>query len=116
MVYENQADGCLPCQNGTVNAARTWWRRQRTGAPPHVRRKQPTPERTPPPPGMPPAPPGDNHGARSSQIANLPAGYVYIPKILLSTELFNQDASTEDSEHDEDFIPDLRTDKGTSTG
>ena len=86
------------------------------GAPPQVRRKQLTPEQTPPPPGTPPAPPGDNHGAQSSQIANLPARYVYIPTILPSAQLFNQDASTKDSEHDEDFIPDLRTHEGTSTG
>jgi len=36
MVYENQTDGCLPCQNGTAEIPRTRWRRNGVGAPPHV--------------------------------------------------------------------------------
>ena len=86
------------------------------GAPPQVRCKQPIPEQTPPPPGTPPAPPSDNHGAHSFHNANLPAGYVYIPTVLPSAQLFNHAASIEYSEHSADFIPDLRTDQGTSTG
>jgi len=116
MVYEIQADGCLPCQYGTALNPQTPWRRKGTGAPPQGWRNKPTPEQTPPPPGTPPVPPGDYHGSQSSQIAILPARYVYIPTLLPSTLRFNQDASTKDSEQDEDFIPDLLTDEGTSTG
>ena len=83
---------------------------EETGAPPQVRCKQPTPEQ------MPPVPRGKNHGAQSSQITNLPAGYVYIPALYPSAQLFNQDASTEDSEHDKDCSTDMRNDEGTSTG
>jgi len=36
MVYENQPDGCLPCQNGTSNNPGTHWRRKGTGTPPQV--------------------------------------------------------------------------------
>jgi len=116
MVYENRADSYLPCQNGTAKNRQTHWRRKGTGASAQGWHKQPTPERTPPPPGTPPAPPGDNHVIQSSQIPNMPAGYVYIPTCLRTTEFLNQDASTEDSDHDEEFIPGLRTDDGPSTG
>ena len=116
MVYDNQTDGCLAGQNGRAKNLRTRWSHQGPGAPPHVQRKQLTPGQTTPTPGTPPAPPGDNDGAQSSQIANLPAGYGYTPTHLSSAQLFIHDASTEDSEHDDDLIPDLWTDEGTYTG
>jgi len=116
MVYENQTDGCLPCQNRTAKNPWTCCRFNLTGAPPQVWRKQPTPEQTPPPPEAPPSPPGDDHGAESFQIANLPVRYVYKPTLLPRAQFFNCDASIKDSEYDEDLIPDPRTDKGTSTG
>jgi len=116
MVFENQTDGCLRCQNGTAKNSRTRWRHKGTGAPPQIRRKQPTPELTPPLPGMPPAPSGDKISAQRSEILNLPARYEYKHAPLSGTHVFTHDTYAEDSEHDEDFIPDLRNDDGTSTG
>jgi len=116
MVYENQTDGCLPCQNGTAKNPQTRWRPEGTGAPPQVRPRQPTPELTPPPPGTPPAPSGDQNRAQSSEIPNLPAGFEYTHAPLPGAQFFNHDTFAEDSEHDEDFIPDLRNDEETSTG
>jgi len=116
MVHEHHTDSCLPCQHGTAKNPRTRWRRKGTDTPPQVQRKQPTPELTPPPPTMPPAPPGDKNCARSSKIPNLPTGYEYKHAPIAGAEFFNLDTYAEDREHDEDFIPDLRNDEGTSTG
>jgi len=116
MVYANQTDGCLACQNGTAKNPRTRWRRKGTGAPPQVRRKQPTPEQTSPPPRTPPAPSGNNNGTQNSTIPNLPAGYGYKHAPPPGAQFFTHDTYADDSEHDEDFIPDLRNDDGTSTG
>jgi len=77
LVYQNQTDGCLPCQNGTANNPQARWRRKGTGAPPQVRPRQPTTGLTPPPPGTEPAPSGDQNRAQSSKIPNLPAGFEY---------------------------------------
>jgi len=90
--------------------------RRGMGTSPGVRHKQPTPELTSPPPGTPPLYPGDNNGALNSQIANLPARYAYKHPTLPSVQLFKDNAYAKYSEHDEDLIPDLRTDEGTSTG
>jgi len=116
MVYENQTDGCLPCQNGSAKNPRTRWRHRGTGAPPQVRPRQPIPELMPPPPRTPPAPSGDQNRAQSSKIPNLPAGFEYTHASLPGAQFFNHDTFAEDSEHDEDFIPDLRNDEETSTG
>jgi hypothetical protein len=63
MVYINQTDGCLPCQNGTVKSPQTHWRRKGTCTP----QPEPAaaPHRTPPPSGSPRAPPGDSDGPES---------------------------------------------------
>jgi len=116
MVYENQTDGCLPCQNGTAKNPRTCWRCKGMGASPQVRPRQPTPDLTPPPPRTPPVPSRDQNRAQSSKIPNLPAGSEYTHPPLPGTQFFNHDKFAEDSEHDEDFIPDLRNDEETSTG
>jgi len=116
MVYENQTDGCLPCHNGTSRYPRTGWRRKGTGAPPPVQPRQPTPELTPPLPGTPPVPSGDQNHSQSSKIPNLPAGFEYTHAPLPAVQFFILDTFAEDSEHDEDFIPDLRNDEETSTG
>jgi len=116
IVYENQTDGCLPCQNGTAKNPRTRWRREGMGTPPPVRPRQPTPELTTPPPGTPPAPSGDQNRAQSSKIPNLPTGFEYTHAPRPGAQFFNRDTFAEDSEHDEDFIPDLRNDEETSTG
>jgi len=116
MVYDNQTDGCRPCQNGTAKNPRTRWRRKGTGAPPQVRGKLPTPELTPPSPGMPPVPSADKDRAQRSKIPNLPAGYEYKHAPLPGAQFFNRDTYVENSKHDEDVIPGLRNDEGTSTG
>ena len=41
--------------------------------------------------------------------------YIYL-KFFRGLEFFDHGVSTQDSEHDADFIPDLRTDQGASTG
>jgi hypothetical protein len=51
----NQKSGCLPCLHGTARNPHLRWRRKRTGAPFHARRRVQTPEPTPPLPGTPPA-------------------------------------------------------------
>jgi len=116
MVYENHSDGCLPCQNGTAKNPRTRCRPRCKAAPPLVWRKQPTPAVKPPPPRTPPAPSGDNNHAKCLKIQNRPAGYEYRHAPLPSTQFFNHDLYAKDSEHNEDFIPDLRNDERTSTG
>jgi len=116
MVYENQTDGCLPCQNGSAKNPWTRWRHRGTGAPSQVRRKQPTRVLTPPTTRTPPAPSGDNNCAQSSTIPNPPTGYEYKHGPYPGAQFFNHDTYAEDSEQDEDFIPDLRNADGTSTG
>jgi len=116
MVCEHPTDSCLSSQNGTAKDPRTHWRRSGTGAPPQVRRKQPTPEIAPPPPGMPLAPSGDKNHAQSSKMPNLPAGYKYQHTPLPGGQFFNPDTYARDSGYEEDFIPGLRNDEDTSTG
>jgi len=116
MVYEDETDGYHPCQNGTAKNPRTHWRRKRTGSPPQVRRKHPTPEVMPPSPGRPPAPSGEKNRAHSCTIPHLRARYEYKHAPLSGAQIFNPDTYAEDSEYDEDFIPDLWNDEGTSTG
>ena len=115
-VYENQTDGCLPYQDGTPMNTRTCWRGKGRGAPPQVWPREPTSELTPPPPGTPPVPSGDQNHAQSSKIPNLPAGFEYTHAPLHGAQLFSHDTFAEDSEHDEDLIPDLRNDEETYTG
>jgi len=43
MIWQNQMDGCLPCQDGTAHNPQTRWRRQGTTALRPGRRRQPTP-------------------------------------------------------------------------
>jgi len=108
MVRENQTDGCLPCQNDTARNAQPRWRFKGTGAPP--------PPLAPPRPGMPPVPPDDRERTPSSETEGVLPGYVYIHIQLLSARFYNLDRYTEDRMRDKDFIPDLLTDEGPSTG
>jgi len=59
MVWKNQTDGCLPCQNGIAKYPQTRWRLKGTGAPP----ARPAPRMA----GMPPAPPGDSEKTQTSE-------------------------------------------------
>jgi len=65
---------------------------------------------------MPPAPTSNKSRAQSSQINNLPAGYVYSHTLVPCAEFFTFNAYAQDSQHDTDFDPDMLTDEGTSTG
>jgi len=58
---------------------------------------------------MPPAPTGETSGAQPSEIVNLPAGYMYLHKVLPCAEFFDDD---EDTQYDTDFDPDMLTDEG----
>jgi len=116
MLWENQMDSCLPCQNGTVQDPQTPWGRKGTGAPPPERPRQPTPELTPHPPETPPLPPGNNEAVHLSQIEGVPPGDVYIHTPPPSAQFFNLDAYAKDHKCDKDFNPDLLTDEGISTG
>ena len=108
MVRENQMDGCLPCQDVTPIHPQTRWRGKGPGTPP--------PDMAPPPPRWPPAPHCDNEGYQSSPIERVPLGYVYIPTPLRNALWLNLDPYATDCNHDTDFIPDLLTAEGTSTG
>jgi len=108
MVRENQTDRCLPCQNGTEMNPLSRWRRKGTGAPP--------PWLAPLKPGTPHAPPDDSGRTLSSETEGVPPGYVYIHTALPSALLFNLDPYAKDPMRNEDFIPDLLTDEGPSTG
>jgi len=108
MVQENQIDGCLPCHNGTAKNPHTRWRCNGTGAPP--------PELVPPPPGTPPGPPGDDDWALSSEIEVVPPNDVFTHTPLPMLKFFNLDAYAKDCKCSKDCIPDLLSDKRTSTG
>jgi hypothetical protein len=80
MLRPYHTSGCLPCPYGTGNHPQTRWRRKGTGAPPPARRRVQTSEPSPHRPGTPlapPAPSGNNCGAQTSEIVNLPAGYTH---------------------------------------
>jgi len=116
IVCENHTDGCLPCQDGTQKNPQTHWRRIGTYAPPPDRPRQATPEPIPTPPRTASVPPSDIAAALGSQMDCVPAGYAYLHAPLPNAQIFSLDAYARDSNHNEDCIPDLRTDKGTSTG
>jgi len=65
---------------------------------------------------MPPPPPSDNLEAQGSQIEGVPLGDVYIHTALPNPQLFNLDPYAKDHKGDKDYITDLLTDGGTSTG
>ena len=116
MLWENQTDGCLPCQNGTAQNPQTRWRRRGTGVPPPERLRLPTPGPKPHPPGPPLVPPGNNEVAYLSELEGVPPGYVYIHTSFPSAQFFNHDAYAKDRKRDKDFDPNLLTDEETSTG
>jgi len=116
MLHQNHMARCLFCQKGITKNFQTRWRGKGTGAPAPDRCGQPTPEPTPTVPGTPHTPTGDISRAERSQIANLPAGYVYSLPYLPCAEFFTLDASAQDSQQDTDFDPDMLTDDRTSTG
>jgi len=108
IVWENPTDGCLPCQHGTAKNAQTRWRRKGMGEPP----ARPVPPR----PGTPPVPPDDSERTQCSETEGVPAGYLYIHTPLPSAPLFTLDPYGKDRMGDTDYIPDLLTDEGPSTG
>jgi len=67
-------------------------------------------------PRTPPTPTSNTSGAQHLKIINLLAGSAYAQTSLPCAESFTLDTSTQDSEHDTDFNPDMLPDKGTSTG
>jgi len=107
MVCENQMHSCLPGQNGTWKNPQICWRCKGTGAPPPP---------LPPPPGDAPPPAGGSEGAQTFEIEGVPPGYVYRHTPLPNAQCFNLDTYAKDRKHHRDFIPDLLTDEGTSTG
>jgi len=116
MLRENHMDGCLPWQNGTAQNPQTRWWSKGTAAPPPERLRQPTPELRPHLARTPPVPPGDIAAAHVSEIKGVPPGYEYIHTPVPSAQFFNLVAYAKDRKCDNDFNPDLLTNKGTSTG
>jgi len=108
MVQENQTDGCLSSQNGKGKILQTRLRGKRTGA------HQPHPR--PPQPRTPPVSPGGNVSALTSETEGVPPGYVYIHTPLSNAQFFNLCAYAKNRNRHKEFIPDLLTDEGTSTG
>jgi hypothetical protein len=76
-----------------------------------VLQSQPLPPLT----STPPAPPSDMERALSCQIESVPPGYVIIHTFHYGHQLCNTDVYPKDSKCDKDCIPDLLTDKTTST-
>jgi len=112
MLCQNPMSGSHPRQDSTARNPQTRWRCEGTGAPPPVRRREPTPEPTPSPPSAPPTPTGNTFGAQPSEIVSLQAGYTYSHTALPCTESFHDH---EDSQHNTDFDPDMLTDEGYYT-
>jgi len=108
MFRDNQMDGCLPCQNGKAMNPQTRRRSKGTGARP--------PRLAPPRPGTPPAPPHDSERTQPSEKEGVPPGYVFIHTPLPHARFFNLDPYAKNRMPDKDFIPDLLTDEGPSTG
>jgi len=108
MVRENHMDGFLPCQNGKALNLVTRWRGTGTAAPP----LRPAPLRA----RMPPVPPEVSERTQRSKTDGVPPGYVYIHTRLPSAQLLNLDPYSNVRTHNEDFIPDLLSVQGPSTG
>lgn len=112
---ENLTDGCLSCQDGTVQDPQTCWMRKGTAAPPP--KLTPFLPGTPPlrlAPPVPPAPPGENVGAEMSKMDSVPARYVSVHTPLPNATQFNHDPYAKDLIRDEDCISDLLIDQGTT--
>jgi len=98
MVYKNQIDRCLPCQNGTAKNPQTCWRRKGAAAPP--------PDLAASPPGRPPplgaqhAPQGEIDGYESQEIQGIPTLSVYIHSSHPNSPFFNHNAYAKDSKRD----------------
>lgn len=73
-------------------------------------------EPAPSPRATAPPPPGANQGAQSSDTDSVLSVFVYFHAFLSNTQFFNLEAYAKDCKHDKDFIPDLLTNTGTSTG
>jgi len=112
MFGENQSDGCLRCQHGTVQNPQTRWRWKGTGAPPPERLTHLTPEPMPHQHGKAPVLPCDNEGAHTSKIEGVLPRYVYVHSCPPNPQFCNLDAYAKYRKHDQDFGPDLLTDKG----
>ena len=98
MVYKNQPDGCLPCQNGTAKNPQTRWRRKQTAAP-SPEPAAPPPGRAPPP-GTSRVPHGDSDAHESYEIEGMPSLCVYIDSSLPNTPFFNHNAYAKVSKRD----------------
>jgi len=105
MVRNNQTDGYLARHNDTAKIVQRRWRLTGKGASP--------PRRAPLRPGTPPAPSVDDE---SSESEDVPPGHVYIDTSLPSARFFNLDPYAKDRMRNQDFIPDLLTDEGPSSG
>jgi len=102
IIRENHTHSCLPSKDGIAKNPQSCWGQKDTGAPP--------------PKWAPPAPAGDNEGAQRSEMEGLPPRYAFIPTPIPKAQIFNLDSYAKDRKQNEDFIPDLLTDEGTSTG
>jgi hypothetical protein len=111
-IRRNQTSRCLRCQNGIAKYPQTSWISKGTGAPPPTRRRVWTPQPTPLLPGTPPFLPtttGNTSWAQQSELVDLPIGYTYLHTALPWAEIFEDD---EDTEHYNNFDPDMLTDDG----
>jgi len=116
MLWVNQTDGGLPCQNRTAWNPQTRWRCKGMGARAPERLSQPTPQLTPQVPDTPLDPPGNVEAAQLSENEGMPPRYVYLHTALPSAQCFTHDADAKDCKPDKECDPALLTDEETSTG
>lgn len=76
----------------------------------------PPPKPAPPWPRTPLVSAGHNEETQSSGIEGVPPGYVYLHTPFPNSQFSNLDTYGKDRMNDKDFILDLLTNKGTSTG
>jgi len=108
MVCENYIDSGLPWENSTATIPQTHLGCRGNGAP--------SSRRVPTQSGTQPAAPDVTARTQCSEKDGVPPAYVYKCMPLHSVRFMNFDLSANNRMHDNDFMPDLLTDDGVSTG
>jgi len=116
LVPDNQVDGTHYCQNGTAQNLQARWRCKEMGVPPPQCLQQLTPLLRQLLLGTPPAPTSVTEGVCAFQIKCVPPRYLCIHTSLPNAVFFNVHVYAKNHKWEKDVIPDMVTDKATSTG